>query len=622
MNLRKAAYCLGLAASATFLLACNSHPVSVSTVAGVVERQEQTNIEGTASLDILWVIDNSGSMCQEQEVLRNGFEDFIGQIEETNLDFHIGVTTTHVFPVSPLETVAKPGLLQSTPQPLPGFDESCWERSDEDGQRVTGDFEPIFDALDQAIACMENPTPSAFNWTSNDIACALRDLGYEGSSEGCEIAGAGCGGAGTACGLEDIFPDPSTFKTIPKVLRSADYRDANGNLDVDTLRDDFACMSFVGTRGDGFEAGLIAAVEAVSPENTGGSIENPDDVGAAAPNHGLIRSDARFAMIFVTDENDCSNPLFRNTERSQQLYRDPNRPEINRGSACGAEICEVTNAEGYPNSPLIPVEELKQQFLENLAETKGRSLGEDFTEGEVLVASIHGDARRFPEVITEDDCSGDDWSGVNPTCASSLGIAFSGDRYQRFLRLFPEENFYPEEGANTQGWMCQGDFTPALEAIGEFLIRDTAGCVTRPILPCSGEMDTSCPAVPYSGDAGRCTLVPNTGGMSVDGEMVEARYYCDSGIQLRAQVRDSNVDSAEALRSTGYCIEESINDRSFPDGCVIDPNRYNWLPCPSGLAGLKLDWVDGVQDATRALGGVSLQIRYNSVSSEDVLQPE
>lgn len=422
----------------------------------------------TNSTDFLWVIDNSVSMCQEQTVLRNGFEDFIAQLPELDIDFHIGVTTTHMFEGNQLETVARPGLLQSTPQPLPGFDPSCWERSNERGERVPGDFEPIFDALEQAVACMENPDSAAFDWTPDEVACALRDLGYDGSAEGCEIAAAGCGGAGEPCGVEDIFPDPGTYREIPKVLRSSDYRDANGHLDVASLQDDFACMSFVGTRGDGFEAGLLAAAEAVDPENTGGSVEQATNVDA--PNHGLIRSEARFFAVFVTDGNDCSNPLFRNTTRSQEVYRNPDRPEINRESACGSNICEIVNAQGYPDSPLVPVEELKQQLLESLAETKGRPLSEDFTEREVLVASIHGTASRFPEVLSEQACEDASWTGVNPTCASPIATAHSGDRYQRLLRLFPAENQFPAEGDGTQGWMCLGDFSPVLENTSQFIM--------------------------------------------------------------------------------------------------------------------------------------------------------
>ncbi len=618
MNANAIRIATALALAGLMLTSCNSHPVTVSAVAGVVERQERTTIEGTQAMDILWVIDNSGSMCQEQKILRENFQQFIDEIRETNLDFHIGVTTTDMNPTYPLEPVASPGILQSKPQPVPGFDQSCQLRVNDQGQLVEGDYQPIRDAISQAVECMAAPNQSAFNWSDAEIECALT-----GRPMGCEIASAGCGGANQACAAEDLFPDPGSYRSISKVLRSADYRDQTGALDVARLQADFACMSLVGTRGFGVETGLIAAAEAVSPENTGGSVETPEN--DSAPNHGLVRRDARFALIFVTDENDCSHAGSRVSERSTTVYRDPARPELNTMTDCGGDICEVANAEGEVNSPLIPIEQLKQQFLENLAETKGRELGTDFQENEVLVASIHGNSQRYAGDVNLDQCeAGGDFSGlVSPTCATALGVAFSGDRYERFLRSFPEGNFYPNPNeqnpdAALTGWMCTGDFGPALQAIGEFLITDSGGCVTAPILPCAGPMDTSCPPKPYGQGAGECLLLPNS-----DAVMgAEPEYYCDSGIQLRTEVTNPTGDVAEQLISTGYCIEDSIGDRTFPNGCVIARDRYSWLPCPSGAAGLKLEWVDGTVQATNALAGTSLQIRYNSVSSQAPQQPQ
>ncbi|MBN1334959.1 MAG: VWA domain-containing protein [Deltaproteobacteria bacterium] len=50
--------------------------------------------EPPAKVDILWVVDNSPSMQQEQEEVANRFENFIYSFEQTNIEFHIGVITT------------------------------------------------------------------------------------------------------------------------------------------------------------------------------------------------------------------------------------------------------------------------------------------------------------------------------------------------------------------------------------------------------------------------------------------------------------------------------------------------------------------------------------------------
>ena len=45
-------------------------------------------------VDVLWVIDNSCSMAEEQTTLVNNFDAFIGYFLDSGLDWHIGVTST------------------------------------------------------------------------------------------------------------------------------------------------------------------------------------------------------------------------------------------------------------------------------------------------------------------------------------------------------------------------------------------------------------------------------------------------------------------------------------------------------------------------------------------------
>lgn len=50
----------------------------------------------TNEVDILWVVDDSVSMVEEQERVINGASDFIDHLDESGMDFHIGVITTGV----------------------------------------------------------------------------------------------------------------------------------------------------------------------------------------------------------------------------------------------------------------------------------------------------------------------------------------------------------------------------------------------------------------------------------------------------------------------------------------------------------------------------------------------
>ncbi len=50
--------------------------------------------EPSDDVDILWVIDNSQSMADNQAKIAESFSDFIGSLEEVGVDFHLGVITT------------------------------------------------------------------------------------------------------------------------------------------------------------------------------------------------------------------------------------------------------------------------------------------------------------------------------------------------------------------------------------------------------------------------------------------------------------------------------------------------------------------------------------------------
>lgn len=48
----------------------------------------------TNQVDILWVVDNSNSMAEEQQLLVDGFSTFASQLDESDTDFQLGVITT------------------------------------------------------------------------------------------------------------------------------------------------------------------------------------------------------------------------------------------------------------------------------------------------------------------------------------------------------------------------------------------------------------------------------------------------------------------------------------------------------------------------------------------------
>jgi hypothetical protein len=72
------------------LVACNDNELSRASTTDEFW-QAPSNL-----VDILWVIDNSVSMLNEQESVALGAEDFIVNLETTDMDFHLGVINTDV----------------------------------------------------------------------------------------------------------------------------------------------------------------------------------------------------------------------------------------------------------------------------------------------------------------------------------------------------------------------------------------------------------------------------------------------------------------------------------------------------------------------------------------------
>lgn len=66
----------------------------------------------TGEVDILWVVDNSGSMGDEQGKLAQHFEQFINEFVQLDLDFHIAIVTTD------MEDANESGRFQGVPKIL------------------------------------------------------------------------------------------------------------------------------------------------------------------------------------------------------------------------------------------------------------------------------------------------------------------------------------------------------------------------------------------------------------------------------------------------------------------------------------------------------------------------
>lgn len=81
------------------LVACGGHEFNL----GLEEDSfSQSSKVTSVPIDILWVIDNSGSMETSQNQVADNIASFINKFKATNFDFHIAVTTTGAYQSLPL----------------------------------------------------------------------------------------------------------------------------------------------------------------------------------------------------------------------------------------------------------------------------------------------------------------------------------------------------------------------------------------------------------------------------------------------------------------------------------------------------------------------------------------
>jgi hypothetical protein len=76
--------------------ACMAQPFTfVGNGNTVVDQASETLPSST--VDILFVVDNSGSMADKQATLRNSAEAFVAELAKTNVNYHLGVVTTDLY---------------------------------------------------------------------------------------------------------------------------------------------------------------------------------------------------------------------------------------------------------------------------------------------------------------------------------------------------------------------------------------------------------------------------------------------------------------------------------------------------------------------------------------------
>lgn len=404
--------------------ACLDHPLKPVSLTRQQEEQQTVPISVNRDVDVLFVIDNSGSMAGEQATLAENFASFIGVLERPGVDanYRIGITTTddgHFH----CNTPAHSGRLRLS---------SCLSRPEE---FVFGTSEDAFEE-----ACASH--------------CDLSDI--------------------------EILPTTTHRDHQAKPRPWLERIDGVTNLppEISTV-EAFQCFGPQGIAGCGFESHLEAM------NKTFARAEREDDDA-----YGFFRPGAILAVVFVTDEEDCSardgaELLPAWTSDGTLAFWTPENIETGNptseicwfaGTTCetngdGSLDCHATDEDinGDPadgeDAVLFPV----SRYTELLARIEEEKKKSDPNQ-EVLVAVIGGVPPGYAEDSSIDleyrnstltDPEFQRGHGIGPGCDVSGRTAAPPVR----LREFAEE-FEAGDARNLHS-VCEADYSGALEAIAD-----------------------------------------------------------------------------------------------------------------------------------------------------------
>lgn len=429
--------------------ACTDRPVASVRLDSFAQEVVEIAVEVNRNLDLLFVIDNSGSMENEQSSLGENFVKLINEIQsiEHGLpNLHVGVVSTDL------------------------------------GAGPDGVASGVCASADGDSGLLQN-TPRI----------------------------AGCSGP-TARYIQDI-EDEQTGERV---------RNYQG-----TLEDAFKCIALLGSRGCGFEQQLEAMKRALD--------------GSNPSNAGFLRKHARLAVVFITDEDDCSTQDLQMFD----LRRDDIGPQSDYRCFEHGVTCEISPAGEYGEhegcTPKLDSPYMKGvfeyvQFLRDLKDNPDR---------DILVAGIIGDKTEPIVVapITRNDVTS---PKVQQSCFSGPNDtegAFPPVRLSAFLEAFHY---------HYQTTICDEDLSAALAEIGGFIPPPEGGCVSpdlKDIDPDQPGLQPSCVvseirdpytskqrekllpqcsnlADPASSSQLPCyTMLPDPEICSADGELLIKAYY-------------------------------------------------------------------------------------------------
>ena len=262
----------------TLLGGCLDHPLKDVEYDKIDVPEVDINLDINRDVDILFVIDNSGSMADEQARLARNFTSFVSALDTMDVEYRIGLTTTDVSRTA------------------------CEGTSPEDGDLVLR-------------SCLDAVADGAFANDTTDAAAAC--------TAQCNL------------GQGQLAIQPSLAADGQRLARPwLESIGGQQNLPAGTtMAQALACFGPQGIDGCGYESPLEAMRLALTK--------------ARSDESQFLRDQALLAVVFVTDEADCStNPEFEQAFTSEPTFWNDEQPFRTSGICWRAGVeCEGEGPE-------------------------------------------------------------------------------------------------------------------------------------------------------------------------------------------------------------------------------------------------------------------------------------
>lgn len=418
------------------LLACLDHPLKRVEYDAVQEEMEGIQIEVNKDVDILFVIDNSGSMGEEQANLSENFGAFVGVLEEDDVkaNYRLGITTTD--------------------------DSNYWCSGSNVSAAESGQF--------VLSSCLGRENDFYFAGTDTDAFaeaceayCSLTDADLEIQPT-----------------TTDVDPNPRARPWLENIEGATNLPEGVSTTEA------LQCFGPQGINGCGFESHLESMWKSLR------LAQNSEQ-----RQYGFLRDNAILSIVFVTDEADCS--FNRANERTvfgeegvgnKVFWSLPDVQEApssavcwNAGVSCDFSLesdqCVSVNLDVNGNETededamaLNPLSKYTA-FVQQLEDDK-KSIN---PSQEVLVSAIAGVGDNYDETGVINYAEGPNGTdensfqanfGIGQGCTSQVAEAVPPVRLREFA-----ETFLVNEDDNNLFSVCNTSYSPALDSIANS-IRD------------------------------------------------------------------------------------------------------------------------------------------------------